>query len=173
LARLPSLLRATRIFYTSPFRPGSVSSFAAYPDRLLAVLRQGFTYWFVYTAHDELQILVRDGTQPRTYLSKGYPERSAAQVMLELCSWVTGALERPLGRGINFMIYVESLDPLLDALAAANWPLFRPSKESRHRMGEQEIGQREFLVQDPDGYLLRFADAHSHAEAPRDGGEHD
>jgi catechol 2,3-dioxygenase-like lactoylglutathione lyase family enzyme len=103
-----------------------------------------------------------------------YLERSGAQVMLELHhgSWETGALERPLGRGINFMIYVESLDPLLDALAAANWPLFRSPEESRYRLGEQEIGQREFLVQDPDGYLLRFAQVYSRVAAPREAGEH-
>jgi hypothetical protein len=46
---------------------------------------------------------------------------------------------------------------LLGALAGANWPLFKSPEESRYRMGEQEIVQREFLVQDPDGYLLRFA----------------
>jgi catechol 2,3-dioxygenase-like lactoylglutathione lyase family enzyme len=103
-----------------------------------------------------------------------YLERSRAQVMLELHhgSWETGAMERPLGRGINLMIYVESLDPLLDALAVANWPLFRSPQESRYRMGEQEIGQREFLVQNPDGYLLRFAQAYSRVAAPREAGEH-
>jgi hypothetical protein len=33
-------------------------------------------------------------------------------------------------------------DPLLDALAAANWPLFRSPEEARYRMGDQEITQR-------------------------------
>jgi catechol 2,3-dioxygenase-like lactoylglutathione lyase family enzyme len=90
-----------------------------------------------------------------------YLERGGAQVMLELGhgTWETGPLARPLGRGINLMIYVESLAPLLDALAAANWPLFKSPEESRYRMGKQQITQREFLVQDPDGYLLRFAQA--------------
>lgn len=74
-------------------------------------------------------------------------------------TWETGPLARPLGRGINFMIYVEGLDPLLDALAAANWPLLKSPEESCYSVGEQEIVQREFLVQDPDGYLLRFAEA--------------
>jgi hypothetical protein len=55
------------------------------------------------------------------------------------------------------MIYVKQIDPLLDALAAAEWPLFKSPAESRYRMGKREIVQREFLVQDPDGYLLRFA----------------
>jgi catechol 2,3-dioxygenase-like lactoylglutathione lyase family enzyme len=88
-----------------------------------------------------------------------YLERGGAQVMLELShgTWETGPLARPLGRGINLLIYVESLDPLLDALAAASWPLFRSPEEVRYRIGAQEITQRELLVQDPDGYLLRFA----------------
>jgi catechol 2,3-dioxygenase-like lactoylglutathione lyase family enzyme/GNAT superfamily N-acetyltransferase len=88
-----------------------------------------------------------------------YLARGGAQVMLELSSgtWETGALAPPLGRGINFAINVNSLDPLLNALAAADWPLFRPPEDAWYRIGEQEIGQREFLVQDPDGYLLRFA----------------
>jgi catechol 2,3-dioxygenase-like lactoylglutathione lyase family enzyme len=88
-----------------------------------------------------------------------YLEREGAHVMLELShgTWETGTLARPLGRGINFMISVKHLDPLLDALAAANWPLFRSPEESRYRIGAREIVQREFLVQDPDGYLLRFA----------------
>ena len=88
-----------------------------------------------------------------------YLERDGAQVMLELSrgTWETGPLARPLGRGINLMIYVKQLDPLLDALAGAEWPLFKSPKGSRYRMGEREIVQREFLVQDPDGYLLRFA----------------
>ena len=90
-----------------------------------------------------------------------YLERGGAQVMLELShgTWETGPLVPPLGRGINLMIYVESLDPLLDALAAANWPLFKSPEDSCYRVGEQETRQREFLVQDPDGYLLRFAQA--------------
>ena len=90
-----------------------------------------------------------------------YLERGSAQVMLELShgTWETGTLARPLGRGINLMIYVKSLDPLLDALAAANWALFKSPEESGYRVGEQEVRQREFLVQDPDGYLLRFAQA--------------
>ena len=88
-----------------------------------------------------------------------YLERGGAQVMLELShgSWETGALEPPLGRGINIMIFVEDIDQLIAALVGAGWPLFRSPEDAWYRMGEQEIGQREFLVQDPDGYLLRFA----------------
>jgi catechol 2,3-dioxygenase-like lactoylglutathione lyase family enzyme len=88
-----------------------------------------------------------------------YLERGRAQVMLEASkgNWQTGRWERPLGRGINFQILVDSLEPLVDALAGAGWPLFRAAHEAWYRIADQEAGQRQFLVLDPDGYLLRFA----------------
>jgi catechol 2,3-dioxygenase-like lactoylglutathione lyase family enzyme len=90
-----------------------------------------------------------------------YLELERLQVMLERIgpeSWQTGALEPPLGRGINLQMEVASLAPLLERLAAARWPLWRPVEERWYRAGAVEHGQRQFLVQDPDGYLLRFCE---------------
>ena len=70
----------------------------------------------------------------------------------------TAELARPFGRGVNFQIKVERLRPILEALDAAEWPLFEAPSEAWYRTGDIEGGQREFLVQDPDGYLLRFAE---------------
>ncbi|UFZ03357.1 VOC family protein [Bradyrhizobium ontarionense] len=88
-----------------------------------------------------------------------YIELQGAQVMLmqHNGNWETGPLERPFGRGINFQIVVDDVDPMLAALAQANWPLFEKCREAWYRVGERARGQRQFLVQDPDGYLLRFA----------------
>jgi len=73
--------------------------------------------------------------------------------------WETGGMARPFGRGINLQIAVPRLAPLLEGLAAAGWPLYRPPAEAWYRTGPRRLGgQREFLVQDPDGYLLRFAE---------------
>ena len=85
--------------------------------------------------------------------------RGNIQIMLcELSgSWEVGELSRPFGRGINFQMIVSSVSPILEALEVAKWPLFRPPNDAWYRAGDQETGQREFLVQDPDGYLLRFA----------------
>lgn len=86
--------------------------------------------------------------------------RGTAQVML--CqrngSWETAALDYPLGRGINLQTMIEPLDPVLAALEAAGWPLFEPPSEAWYRVGDAEHGQRECLVQDPDGYLIRLAE---------------
>jgi hypothetical protein len=70
--------------------------------------------------------------------------------------WWTGELEHPLGRGINFMIDVSEVSALIEKLEEAKITLFRPLSESWYRGGDTEYGQLEFLVQDPDGYLLRF-----------------
>jgi catechol 2,3-dioxygenase-like lactoylglutathione lyase family enzyme len=87
-------------------------------------------------------------------------EREGAQVMLKRRNgnWQVARLERPYGRGINFEIKVASLGPILTTLAARGWPLFRPPEERWYRIGAEEGGNRQFLVQDPDGYLLRFAE---------------
>ncbi|MGO4567789.1 bleomycin resistance protein [Rhizobium sp. 2YAF20] len=90
-----------------------------------------------------------------------YCEREGVQVMLCQINgeWLTGPLERPFGRGINFQITVSDIEPLLARLKRADWPLFRDVKESWYRIGDEEQGSLEFLVLDPDGYLVRFSQA--------------
>jgi len=84
-----------------------------------------------------------------------------AQVMLDELRgarrWVTGELVVPFGRGINLEIKVDSLEPLITALDAAGWPVYQGVEEQWYRSNDVEIGVRQFLVQDPDGYLLRFS----------------
>nr|WP_288434176.1 VOC family protein [uncultured Deinococcus sp.] len=90
-----------------------------------------------------------------------YLEREGAQVMLQAMSgeWDTGPLEYPLGRGLNVEIGVSSLTPIVEALAARGWPLFRPVRERWRLTGDRQTSNREFLVQGPNGYLLRFSEA--------------
>jgi catechol 2,3-dioxygenase-like lactoylglutathione lyase family enzyme len=86
--------------------------------------------------------------------------RGPLQVML--CErngrWESGEMHHPFRRGLNLQMTVESLAPILLALRAADWPLYEQPNEAWYRTGDREGGQREFLVQDPDGYLLRFAE---------------
>ncbi len=88
---------------------------------------------------------------------------ASARVMLEQADWPgqrrwrTGALERPLGRGIKLEIGAP-VAPILAALEAAGWQLFAPLEEVFYRVGAEEVGVGQFLVQDPDGYPLRFRD---------------
>jgi catechol 2,3-dioxygenase-like lactoylglutathione lyase family enzyme len=90
-----------------------------------------------------------------------YIELGQAQLMLEEehdSDWNVLPLDRPLGRGINFQIEVPDIKSLVNAFHKMNIPLFREAKETWYPVSSLlEEGQLEFLVQDPDGYLLRFA----------------
>ncbi len=64
----------------------------------------------------------------------------------------------PFGRGINLQIEVAAVAPLLAALGAAGIALYLPLETQWYRRGTDEIGQSQFVVSDPDGYLLRFCE---------------
>lgn len=75
-------------------------------------------------------------------------------------TWDTGEgpMTPPLGRGLNLEIDVPATAPLLAALERAGVPLFMPLEDRWYRRAQDEIGRRQFIVADPDGYLLRFAE---------------
>lgn len=90
-----------------------------------------------------------------------YLELGGAQIMLEEMgeeAWVTGPMQAPFGRGINLQIEVEAVAPIDTRLAAAGVVPFRALHEAWYREGDVEHGQAQLLVQDPDGYLLRFVE---------------
>ena len=92
-----------------------------------------------------------------------YLQFGDAQLMLDQYAegrgWgETGRLELPLGRGLNLQIEVERLEPILKRLAKADYSLFVPPEENWYRQDNEIHGNHEFLVQDPDGYLLRFSE---------------
>ncbi|TAL65215.1 MAG: VOC family protein [Legionella sp.] len=89
-------------------------------------------------------------------------ERQGAWLMLEQIdtssrSWITGPLEFPFGRGLNLEIMTTNVDQLYDCVQKAEAKIFLPIEEKWYRAGEIEVGNRQFIVLDPDGYLLRFA----------------
>ena len=71
-------------------------------------------------------------------------------------NWSVGVLEYPYGRGINFEMTVSDVDGIYTRVLDAGIKPFREMKVSHYRNGDEYIVQKEFLVQDPDGYLLRF-----------------
>jgi len=89
-----------------------------------------------------------------------YLELARSHLMLDQIglgrTWRTGALERPLGRGLNLQVSVDSLDPALQRLAHAQWPLFSEPEQKWYRVGSADRGVNQVVVQDPDGYLLRL-----------------
>lgn len=71
-------------------------------------------------------------------------------------SWEVGEMERPFGRGMNLQIEVQDVDHLYQNFKQAQYPIFFGLEEKWYRIDDKEIGHKQFLVQDPDGYLLRF-----------------
>ncbi|MFX5244990.1 VOC family protein, partial [Acinetobacter baumannii] len=67
------------------------------------------------------------------------------------------SLEAPFGRGVNFQMELSDISFVHSRLKAAQVELFRELSETWYDIGGKLSGQREFLVQDPDGYLLRFS----------------
>ncbi|WP_152362301.1 bleomycin resistance protein [Microlunatus speluncae] len=89
-----------------------------------------------------------------------YIARGTAQLMLEQLgvgrNWITGPLERPLGRGINFQISVPDADGIAATLRSAGTELFLEPETRHYRVAGRDVRVRQFLVTDPDGYLIRF-----------------
>jgi catechol 2,3-dioxygenase-like lactoylglutathione lyase family enzyme len=87
-------------------------------------------------------------------------DREGAQIMLEQPvgrAWLTAEMVKPYGRGINFEIEAVDVDGLAAKCDAAGCRIFLPLEEKWYRRDDRELGCRQFIVQDPDGYLLRFS----------------
>lgn len=70
--------------------------------------------------------------------------------------WNIGEMCYPLGQGINFSIEVDEIDCLYEKVKEEQIELYRDLKISHYRVNDKSIEQKEFLIQDPNGYLLRF-----------------
>jgi catechol 2,3-dioxygenase-like lactoylglutathione lyase family enzyme len=85
-------------------------------------------------------------------------ESAGAQLML--CQrhgrYETGSMAPPLGQGAMFQIYLDGADAILSRLDARGWPFYEEPREAWYRTGDHERGMRQFMVQDPDGYLIMF-----------------
>lgn len=82
------------------------------------------------------------------------------QIMLQEINnnWSVGLLEYPFGRGINFEMTVSNVDKFYNNVKASNITLFKDLIINKYRKDNETIIQKEFFIQDPDGYLLRFCD---------------
>lgn len=72
--------------------------------------------------------------------------------------WDVGILKYPFGNGINFQLEVENLDEIYNNLKNANYTITFEIEENWYRRNDKLLGNKEFLIQDPDGYLLRFSE---------------
>ena len=72
--------------------------------------------------------------------------------------WEIAELSYPFGNGINFQLEVSNIDNIYKNLVKNNYHIAFPIEENWYRQNNKLLGNREFLVQDPDGYLLRFSE---------------
>lgn len=91
------------------------------------------------------------------FLQLEYVQLMLQEINEESNKWGTGKLEYPLGVGINFQIDVTNIDEIYGNLRKANYKIFVEMEEHWYRKDEILMGCREFLVQDPNGYVLRFS----------------
>ena len=84
------------------------------------------------------------------------------QIMLQEISkddkWDIAPLSYPFGNGINFQLEVENVDRIYNDLKKNNYKIAFEMEENWYRQDDKFLGNKEFLVQDPDGYLLRFSE---------------
>ncbi len=89
-------------------------------------------------------------------------ERQGAKIMLEELKqnndriWLTGLLEQPFGRGINLQIETPQIQDLYRCVQDSDASIFLEMEEKWYRRDNHELGNKQFIVCDPDGYLLRF-----------------
>lgn len=92
-----------------------------------------------------------------------YLVRGRAELMLEEAAgpgrrFRTAPIEHPYGRGMNLQVAVADVDDLHRRVLAAGVEPLVALEERWYRVGGHDAGLRQFVVADPDGYLLRFAE---------------
>lgn len=90
-----------------------------------------------------------------------YLDLEGAQLMVQQAAgpgrrFRTAPLEFPFGRGVNFQIKVADVDDLYRRVVSAGLTAVVPVEERWYRQGDIARGNRQCVVADPDGYLLRF-----------------
>lgn len=89
-----------------------------------------------------------------------YLQRQGAEIMLDQIGatrdWAAAELHYPFGRGMNLEIAVDDIMPIYQKLNGTP-QIFMQPEEKWYGTDKGEIGVRQFIAQDPDGYLLRFS----------------
>ncbi len=89
-------------------------------------------------------------------------EREGAQLMLEQTVnleriWVSGELQYPFGRGMSLQMRTTDVEALYKKCNDSGAKLFLPLEKKWYQVEGKLLGNYQFIVHDPDGYLLRFS----------------
>lgn len=83
-------------------------------------------------------------------------EENQIMIQEENGNWDVGTMEYPYGRGINLSMTVKDVDEMYERLKSKNIKFFLDLEVHPYRVDGKISYDKEFLIQDPDGYLLRF-----------------
>lgn len=85
-------------------------------------------------------------------------ELEGNQIMIqeENDNWSVGDMEYPFGRGINISMSVSNVKELYNNIIKQNIKVFKELEVHNYRVDDIVYNDLEFLIQDLDGYLLRF-----------------
>ena len=109
-------------------------------------------------------IAQRRGADPHAYLSL-----QGAQIMLAHWEfdgswepWYPAPMERPYGRGINFQFMIKGVQELHDRVVAAGTQPFLALHAVEIWKTDRMDSRLQFMVLDPDGYVIRFSETTQH-----------
>lgn len=72
--------------------------------------------------------------------------------------WEIAPLTYPYGNGINFQLEVKDVEEIYNNLKNNSYEIKFDIEENWYRQGNILLGNKEFLVLTPEGYLLRFSE---------------
>ncbi len=95
-------------------------------------------------------------------------ERQGARIMLDQITkspasvnnrnWLSGSSEPPFGNGMNLEIVTDKIDELYERVQQDNAKIYLPIENKSYRAADVMLRRRQFIVLDPDGYMLRFSE---------------
>lgn len=112
-----------------------------------------------YTTVVGFEVAQQRGGDPHAYLTL-----HGAQIMLahwqldgNWVPWYPEQMGRPYGRGVNFQFMVPDVDELYEAVLSHGTKPFLDIYEADIWKTDCMDTRRQFMILDPDGYVLRFA----------------
>ena len=117
-----------------------------------------------YTRKLGFEIAQQRGDDPHAYLSC-----QGSQIMLAWWEfdgswepWYPKPMEKPFGRGINFQFMVEGINDLHERVVESGIKPFMELHTATIWKTDRMDERAQFMVLDPDGYILRFSETVSH-----------
>lgn len=82
---------------------------------------------------------------------------AASDAEFERGAWRTAEIQFPFGRGVSFEVTVPDIKAVHARVVDAGFSVKLGLREREYRVADQVVRLRQFLVMDPDGYLVRLA----------------